>query len=99
MDGEIMPSTMDGIIAAAAATAQQQPKQIRHVFTSEALLENFRQNCLCDGHMLSNQFESLDEQFLNASSEEERKVAIQKAEEQLEGNGGSLIVSLTLFLY
>jgi hypothetical protein len=49
--------------------------------------------------MLSNQFESLDEQFLNASSEEERKVAIQKSEEQLEGNGGSLIVSLTLFLY
>jgi len=70
------------------------------LFTCEALLENFRKNCLCNGRKLNEQFDSIDENFLNISyegdektKEENRLNAIKKATEQIDGFGGCLIVS------
>ncbi|CAK5089015.1 unnamed protein product [Meloidogyne enterolobii] len=70
-----------------------------YLFTCEALLENFRKNCLCNGNKLNEQFDSIDENFLNISyegdektREENRLNAIQKATEQIDGFGGCLII-------
>lgn len=70
-----------------------------YLFTCEALLENFRKNCLCDGRKLNEKFDSIDENFLNISyegdeeiKEEKRLNEIQKATEQIDGFGGCLII-------
>ncbi|KAF7635919.1 SWIM-type domain-containing protein [Meloidogyne graminicola] len=74
-----------------------------YLFTSDVLIENFRKNCFCDGKQLNEQFDFLDEQFLNISSfdenQEEKLLNILKiAKEQNNSFGGCLIIDKSFLI-
>ncbi|KAF7625985.1 SWIM-type domain-containing protein [Meloidogyne graminicola] len=74
-----------------------------YLFTSDVLIENLRKNCFCDGKQLNEQFDFLNEQFLNISSfdgnQEEKLLNILKiANEQNNSFGGCLIIDKSFLI-